>query len=85
MCTLEELDIDGKDLQIINNLYCSQKTAVRVGGELTRLIDIKKGVRQGSVFSPDSFNLYSETIMRGIEDFPGKADGVVSIQRRTMK
>ncbi|GFO47360.1 endonuclease-reverse transcriptase [Plakobranchus ocellatus] len=33
--------------------------------------DIKRGVRQGCVLSPDLFSLYSEIIMRNLENHPG--------------
>ena len=32
---------------------------------------IRHGVRQGCVLSPDLFSLYSESIMRSIENMPG--------------
>ena len=68
---LEELDIDGKDLRIIKNLYWKQKAAVRIEGECSEFKYIKRGVRQGCVMSPDLFNIYSETILRNLEDKPG--------------
>ena len=41
---------------------------LQLGGELTDWIDIKRGVRQGCVMSPDLFNIYAEFIMRNIEE-----------------
>ena len=50
---LEHLDIDGKDLRVIRNLYWDQSAAVQIGGELSEYKLIKRGVRQGCVISPD--------------------------------
>ena len=71
MKLLEKLDIDGKDLRIVRNLYWEQSAAVRVEGECSEFKPIKRGVRQGCVMSPDLFNLYSESILRNIEDKSG--------------
>ena len=68
---LASLDIDGKDLRIIRNLYWDQNAAVRIEGEVSEFKKIKRGVRQGCVMSPDLFNIYSETILRHLEDLPG--------------
>ena len=68
---LQNLDIDGKDLRLIRNLYWDQKATVRVNNEHSEYINIKRGVRQGCVLSPDLFNIYSEMILRNIEDFEG--------------
>ena len=68
---LEELDIDGKDLRIIRNLYWEQNAAVRIDGDYSDFKQIKRGVRQGCVMSPDLFNIYSETILRKLGDSPG--------------
>ena len=68
---LEELDIDGKELRIVRNLYWDQTAAVRIDGDYSAYKNIKRGVRQGCVMSPDLFNLYSEIILRNIEDSPG--------------
>ena len=48
---------------------------MRVGDELTDLVDIKRGVRQGCVMSPDLFTLYGEVIMREIETIEGFSIG----------
>ena len=68
---LEHLDIDGKGLRVIRNLYWDQSAAVRIGGELSEYTLIKRGVRQGCVMSPDLFNIYSEMILRNLENYPG--------------
>ncbi|KAG1681055.1 DNA replication licensing factor MCM5 [Nymphon striatum] len=68
---LEQINIDDKDLRIIKNLYWNQTAAVKVGDELSEWKSIKRGVRQGCVMSPDLFNLYSEHILRQLEDLPG--------------
>ncbi|KAK3755332.1 hypothetical protein RRG08_026062 [Elysia crispata] len=73
---LNQLDIDGKDLRVLRNLYWDQTAAVRVGGELSEYTNIKRGVRQGCVMSPDLFNLYSEVILRNLDGNEGlKANG----------
>ena len=50
---LQQLNIDGKDLRIIKNIYWEQKAAVRVEEETSNFQNIKRGVRQGCVLSPD--------------------------------
>ena len=77
MLILMELDIDGKDLRLIRNLYWDQKAAIRIGDEISNLVNIKKGVRQGCVLSPDLFSWYSEKILREIKYLNGmKINGV---------
>jgi len=68
---LTELDIDGKDLRILRNLYWEQTAAVRIDKELSDFKPIRRGVRQGCVLSPDLFNFYSEMILRGIAHLDG--------------
>ena len=68
---LENLDIDGKDLRVIRNLYWDQSAAVRIGGELSEYKLIERGVRRRCVMSPDIFNIYSEMILRNLENYPG--------------
>lgn len=68
---LQDLDIDGKDLRIIRNIYWEQESAIRYEGEISEFRPIKRGVRQGCVLSPDLFNIYSEIILRNIEHLDG--------------
>ena len=75
MRMLARLEVDEKDIRVIRNLYYQQKAAVRVGDELTETVEIKRGVRQGCVMSPDLFTLYGEVIMREIEEMEGFSIG----------
>ncbi|GFS01404.1 retrovirus-related Pol polyprotein LINE-1 [Elysia marginata] len=68
---LDQLNTDGKDLRILRNLYWEKLAAIRIDGEYTDFTEIKRGVRQGCVLSPDLFNLYSEVILRNITDMKG--------------
>lgn len=68
---LENLDIDGKDLRIIRNLYWDQKAAIRINNDNSNYTGIKRGVRQGCVLSPDLFNIFSEMILRNLENVEG--------------
>ena len=55
---------------LLRNLYAGQEAPVRTGRGTTDGIQIRKGVRQGCILSPCSFNLYAEYIMRntGLEE-----------------
>ena len=65
------IGIDGKDIRVITNLYWHQKAAIRVQNQLSPLIPIKRGVRQGCVLSPYLFNIYTEFIFREANDLKG--------------
>jgi hypothetical protein len=60
---LRKIDIDGKDLKFITNLYWHQQANIRINNTLSIDFKIRRGVRQGCIFSPLIFNLYSEEIM----------------------
>ena len=68
---LEKIGIDGKDIRIITNLYWHQKAAIRIEDQLSPLIPIKRGVRQGCVLSPYLFNIYTEFIFRESNELKG--------------
>ena len=72
---LKGIGVDGRDLRMVYKLYWNQKAAVRIGADQSDWMDIKRGVRQGCVLSPDLFSLYSEMIMRSIEGKEGLAIG----------
>ncbi len=76
---LQSLDIDGKDLRVIRNLYWEQTAAMRVDGDISEYKSIRRGVRQGCILSPDLFNIYSEMVLREIGDLEGIKVGGVNI------
>ena len=59
---LQELAVNGKDLELIKNLYCQQEESVRIGQGMSDWVNIGRGVRQGCVLSPELFSLYTEMI-----------------------
>ena len=67
---LSAIKVDDKDMRIIRSVYRDQLAAVRLQEGTTNWFPIKRGVRQGCVMSPDLFNLYSETILRQLENRP---------------
>ncbi|GFR71049.1 endonuclease-reverse transcriptase [Elysia marginata] len=76
---LNSIDIDGKDLRIVRNLYWDQTAATRIDDEISEYKPTKRGVRQGCVLPPDFFNIYSEMILRNIYDLKGIRIGGVNI------
>ena len=68
---LTKIGLDTKDIKLLQNLYWEQTACVRVETELSDYINIKRGVRQGCVMSPDLFNYYSELILRNLEQERG--------------
>ena len=68
MNVLKQIGVNGKNLRLIKNIYEMQRVTFQLGGELTDWIDIKRGVRQGCVMSPDLLNIYAEFLMRNIEE-----------------
>ena len=52
---------------LLRNLYAGRESTVRTGHGTTDCFQIGKGVPQGCILSPCSFNLYAEYIMRNAE------------------
>ena len=52
-------------------LYWKQRAAVRHNGEISRWMSIKLGVRQGCVSSPHLFAMFTEMIMRSLNEQGG--------------
>ena len=55
MSILDSLNIDGKYLRIVRNIYWEQTAAIRIGHDLSTFQDMKRGLRQGCVLSPRPF------------------------------
>ena len=91
---LQDVNIDGKNVQLIKNMYWQQTAKIKIDNNISGYHKIEKGVRQGFVLSPELFSLYSEIILRTIEDKPRirirganinnlrNADDIVSIAGR---
>ena len=61
---LKQMGIPEHLQELIRSLYENQEPTVRIAFGNTDWFEIKKGVRQGCIFSSALFNLYAETIMR---------------------
>ena len=48
---------------LLRNLYAGQEAEVRTGHGTTHWFQIRKGVRQACILSPNLFNLYAEYII----------------------
>ena len=79
---LERIGADGKDVRMIENVYWNQKAAIKIEGEQSEWVDIKRGVRQGCVMSPDLFSLYGEFIMREAEGEGGVKVGGQNVNNK---
>ena len=61
---LNEMGIPDHLTCLLRNLYAEQETTVRTGHGTITWFQIGKGVNQGCILSPCSFNLYEEYIMQ---------------------
>ena len=61
---LKEMGIPDHLTCLLRNLYAGQEATVRIGHGTTDCFQIGKGVHQGCILPPCSFNLYAEYIMR---------------------
>ena len=64
MTIFKEIGVDWRDRRLIATLYMGQTAYVRVDGSLTDAAIIGRGTRQGCLFSPLLFNIYSESMIR---------------------
>ena len=68
MKDLKPIGVDQKDRRLL-------ETAVSIDGDLSEWINIKRGVRQGCVLSPDLFSQCTELIMRKVIERKVKVNG----------
>ena len=61
---LKEMGIPDHLTSLLRNLNAGQEAKVRTGQGTTDWFQIGKGIHQGCILSPCSFNLYTENIMR---------------------
>ena len=61
---LQEMGIPDHLTRLLRNLDAGQEVTVRTGHRTTDWFQIGKGVCQGCILLPSSFNLYAEYIMR---------------------
>src|SRR3954469_3928558 len=61
---MTKADVPDLKRRLIINLYWKQHAAVRWDGELSREVDVERGVRKCCVISPILFNLYSEFMIK---------------------
>ena len=47
MNMLQDLEIDGKDIRLIRNMYWEQSACMKIDNQYSESINIKRGVRQG--------------------------------------
>ena len=79
---LKEMGIPDHLTYLLRNLYAGQVATVTTGHGTTDWFQIRKGVCQGLILSPCSFNLYGEYIVRntGLDE----AQARIKISRRNI-
>ena len=65
---LKQLNVHYKIINLVQNLYQKQTAAVRLENGMSEWFPIKRGVRQGCILSPSLFSIYTEMIMRDVEE-----------------
>ena len=75
---LQSLDVDKSETRLLTNLNRKQTAAVKCGDDISEWLDIKQDVRQVCIASPHLFALYTEMIMKELDDMDGfRIDGTV--------
>ena len=60
---LRAIGVDGKIINIVEELYKNTKCAVTINGQITNWFNVKVGVRQGCLLSPVFFNIFLEFVI----------------------
>ena len=64
---LYDAGINGKTWRLLRNWYHKPKSSVRVGGQLSPVYTLERGVLQGSVLAPTLFLLTLDPLLRKLE------------------
>ena len=62
-----EIEIRGKMWRIMKNMTECARSAVMLGGEISKYVDILQGVAQGCTLSPDLFKVYIYAMIAAVE------------------
>ena len=65
---MREMGFPKRIVSLIEALYSEQQYAVRTDSGTTDWFSVSKGVRQGCIVSPQLFSIYTESIMREVEE-----------------
>ena len=65
---MREMRFPKRIVSLIEALYSEQQSAVRTDSGTTDWFSVSKGVRQGCIMSPQLFSVYTESIMREVEE-----------------
>ena len=81
---MKEMGMPMRATFLLQTLYSSQQSCVRVKDGSSEWFKVTKGVRQGCPVSPHLFNLYTEYIWREVEDCDTHSFDAVQIGGRTI-
>ena len=76
----QEYSVSKKLCRLLQALYASTKSAVRVDGELTDWFDVNTGLRQGCILSPVLFNVYIDHVLRRTLDHVEKEERMMCLE-----
>ena len=79
---LKEIGIPNHPTCLLRNLYAGQEATVRTGHGTTDWFQVGKGICQGCILSPCSFNFYAEYTMKNSGLDEGQAG--IKISRRNI-
>ena len=65
---MREMGFPTRIVSLIEALFSEQQSAVRTDSGTTDWFSVSKGVRQGCIMSPQLFSVYTESIMREVEE-----------------
>ena len=65
---VENLGKNGNFLDLIKDIYCKTKSAVKIGNNTTNFFPYSKGVQQGNPLSPLLFNIFINDIFQKIKN-----------------